>query len=69
MQSTKSTIQENWPGPITTEPPRGPIYHFALMQSEINIDFHLERFLQRGVSLVEELEARGYDWIKEEDGR
>ena len=46
MQSTKSTIQENWPGPITTEPPRGPIYHFALMQSEINIDFHLERFFR-----------------------
>ncbi len=46
MRSTKSTIQESWPGPITTEPPRGPIYHFALTQSEINIDFHLERFFR-----------------------
>lgn len=46
MPSTKSTIQENWPGPTTTEPPRGATYHFALTQSEINIDFHLERFFR-----------------------
>jgi diguanylate cyclase (GGDEF)-like protein len=46
LRSTKSTIHENWPGPITTEPPRGPTYHFALIQSEINIDFHLERFFR-----------------------
>ena len=46
MRSTKSIIQENWPGPITTEPPRGPVCHFALSQSGINIDFHLERFFR-----------------------
>ncbi len=46
MLNTKSTIQESWPGPTTTEPPRGSSYHFALRQTGINIDFHLERFFQ-----------------------
>lgn len=46
MRSTKSTIRESWPGPTTTEPPRGPVYHFALAQTEINIDFHLKKFFQ-----------------------
>lgn len=44
MQNTKSTILENWPGPKTVDRPRKPIYHFALKQVGVNLDFHLERF-------------------------
>lgn len=46
MPSTKSTILENWPGPKTAEPPRTPIFHFALKQAGINVDFHLEQFFR-----------------------
>ena len=44
MQNTENTILENWQGPQTTERPHKPVYHFALRQTGISIDFHLERF-------------------------
>ncbi|MCK4573368.1 MAG: diguanylate cyclase [candidate division Zixibacteria bacterium] len=52
MQSTKSTILENWPGPKTTELPRKPVYHFAIRQHGVDLDFRLEQFFQdRHISL------------------
>jgi len=44
LQNTKSTILENWPGPKTIDRPRKPIFHFAIKQVGVNLDFHLERF-------------------------
>ncbi len=50
MPNTRNTILENWPGPKTSEAPHGPIYHFAIKQSAVNLDFHMERFF-RGVQV------------------
>jgi len=47
LRSIEDTILENWPGPITTEPARKPIYHFALMQHGVDLDFHLEQLFRR----------------------
>ena len=44
LLSTKSTILENWPGPKTVEPPRKPVYHFAMKQEGVNLDFYFEKF-------------------------
>jgi GGDEF domain-containing protein len=44
LQSTKSTILENWPGPINLVEPAKPVYHFAVKQAGVNLDFHLKQF-------------------------
>ena len=44
MRNIESTILENWPGPKTIEQPVKPIYHFALKQSGVSLDFHLQRY-------------------------
>lgn len=46
MPNTENTILENWPGPKTSEAPHGPVYHFAVKQSSVNLDFHIERFFR-----------------------
>lgn len=46
MQNTKSTILENWPGPKTEDQPRKPVYHFALKQNSLSLDFHLEHIFK-----------------------
>ncbi|MBU8932436.1 MAG: diguanylate cyclase [candidate division Zixibacteria bacterium] len=51
LLSTENTILENWPGPKTTDPPETTCYHFALKQSGVSIDFHLEQFY-RGEKVV-----------------
>lgn len=48
MQNTENIILENWPGPKTVDPPRKAMYHFAVSQSEINLEFHLKRFFKKG---------------------
>ena len=47
MQNTKNTILENWQGPKTHDAPRKPTYHFAIMQTGINLDFHLKQFFPK----------------------
>ncbi|MFQ6009263.1 MAG: hypothetical protein ACE5K8_09990, partial [Candidatus Zixiibacteriota bacterium] len=42
--STKSTILESWPVPRSADRPCIPIYHFAIKQEGVNLDFHLEQF-------------------------
>jgi len=44
LPSTKSTILENWPGPINLDEPARPFFHFAVKQSGVSLDFHLEQF-------------------------
>jgi len=44
LPNTRSTILENWQGPKTSDPPRKPIYHFAIRQHGVNLDFHLKQF-------------------------
>ncbi len=44
MRNTRNTIPENLPGVGANEAARQPIYHFALCQSEVNLDFYLEQF-------------------------
>ncbi len=44
MQNTRNTIPENLPGVGANEPPHKPSYHFALCQTEVNLDFYLEQF-------------------------
>ena len=46
MQSTKSTILENWQGPVSLAEPARPTYHFAVKQSGVNLDFHLSQFFR-----------------------
>lgn len=47
MQNTESTILENWQGPQITERPHKPVYHFALHQTGISLDFHLNRYFTK----------------------
>lgn len=47
MPSIKSTILENWQGPKTAAPPHKSVYHFAIKQSGISIDFHLDKFFKK----------------------
>jgi len=46
LPNTESTILENWPGPKTIDALRKPVYHFALRQEGMNLDFHLEQFFK-----------------------
>ncbi len=46
MPSTEDTILENWQGPQTTELSLGQYRHFAMMRSEVDLDFHIRRFYQ-----------------------
>jgi diguanylate cyclase (GGDEF)-like protein len=47
LPSTKSTILENWPGPINLAEPVRAAYHFAVKQVGVSLDFHLEQFYRR----------------------
>lgn len=47
MLNTKNIILENWPGPVTSDLPRTPVYHFAIKQTGVNLDFHLEQFFHK----------------------
>ena len=44
MQNTKSTTLGNLPGAVANETPEKPSYHFALCQTEVNLDFYLNQF-------------------------
>lgn len=44
MQNTENTILENWPGPVERDLPTKSVYHFALKQDQVNLDFYLEKF-------------------------
>lgn len=44
MQNTKNIIPGNWPGIAANETAQKPSYHFALCQTEVNLDFYLEQF-------------------------
>ncbi len=44
MQNTESTILESWLGKKISSPPKKTTYHFALKQTGVNLDFHLEQF-------------------------
>jgi len=46
LPNIESTILENWPGPQTTESPRSPVYHFAVKQEGVNLDFHIAQFFK-----------------------
>jgi len=46
LQSTKSTILENWQGPVSLAEPARPSYHFAVKQSGVSLDFHLSQFFR-----------------------
>lgn len=46
MPSIRSTILENWPGPKNVDLPRKPVYHFAIKQSGLNLDFHVSQFFK-----------------------
>ena len=50
MQSTESTILENWLGPKDTELPGKTTYRFAIKQVGVNLDFHITQFF-RGVNV------------------
>ncbi|MFQ5498318.1 MAG: diguanylate cyclase [Candidatus Zixiibacteriota bacterium] len=43
MPNTRSIILENWPGPKTTEPIRKPVYHLAVKQHRVSLDFHIKQ--------------------------
>lgn len=47
MLNTKNITLENWPGPKTIAPKHKSIYHFAIKQSNISIDFHLGKFFNK----------------------
>lgn len=47
LQNTKNIILENWQGPITHDAPRTPVYHFAIMQKGISLEFHLKQFFKK----------------------
>lgn len=44
MRNIESTILENWPAPRITDRSKKPRYYFAVKQSRVNLDFHLEQF-------------------------
>ncbi|MDF1544616.1 MAG: diguanylate cyclase, partial [bacterium] len=44
MPNTENTILENWLGPIESGLPNKTIYHFAVRQDGINLDFYLQRY-------------------------
>ncbi|MDD5425732.1 MAG: GGDEF domain-containing protein [candidate division Zixibacteria bacterium] len=44
MPNTKNTILENWANITRNEIAVKPVYHFALKQTGVNLDFHLKRF-------------------------
>jgi diguanylate cyclase (GGDEF)-like protein len=46
LQSTKNITPESLPGAAASEKPKKHIYHFALHQSEVNLDFYLEQFFR-----------------------
>ncbi len=46
MRNTENTILESWPVAVPNEGPHKPNYHFALRQSEVNLDFHLEQYFK-----------------------
>ena len=46
MSSIENITLESWQGPKTVAPPHKQVYHFAVKQSGINIDFHLELFFK-----------------------
>ena len=47
MQNTKNTIPGNLPGVGASEPLARPVYHFALCQTEVNLDFHLKQYFDQ----------------------
>ncbi|MEE8403761.1 MAG: diguanylate cyclase [candidate division Zixibacteria bacterium] len=46
MRNTENTILESWPVAVPNEGTYKPTYHFALRQSEVNLDFHLEQYFK-----------------------
>lgn len=46
MRNTENTILESWPVAVPNEGPHKPNYHFALRQSEVSLDFHLEQYFK-----------------------
>ena len=46
LRNIENTTLENWPDSSATEPPSKPSYHFAIKQSDVNLEFHLERFFR-----------------------
>lgn len=44
MRSTESIILENWPEVKQHERKPRPVYHFALKQLGVNLDFHLRQY-------------------------
>lgn len=44
MQNIESITLESWPGSSEQRDEKAPICHFALRQSGVNLDFHLEQF-------------------------
>jgi diguanylate cyclase (GGDEF)-like protein len=46
LPSTESITLENWPGLTAPEIQRKPIYHFAIRQRGVNLDFHLRQFFR-----------------------
>jgi GGDEF domain-containing protein len=46
LRNTDVTILENWQGPLNPDPPNNPVYHFAVKQVGVNLDFHLEKFFR-----------------------
>lgn len=52
MPSTENTILANWQGPKDTVFDYSPVYHFALMQTGVNLDFHLSKYFRREESAL-----------------
>ena len=44
MPNTRDIILEKWPGETIPQTPAKPIYHFAVRQTGVNLDFYLEQF-------------------------
>lgn len=44
LPNTKDTILASWQGPVNTDEPIKPGFHFAVKQNGVNLDFHLEQF-------------------------
>jgi diguanylate cyclase (GGDEF)-like protein len=47
LPSIKNSILENWQGPKTVAQPLKSVYHFAIKQTGISIDFHLDPFFKK----------------------
>ncbi|PWB75886.1 hypothetical protein C3F09_01880 [candidate division GN15 bacterium] len=47
LPNTGSIILENWPATKDHLDPAKPVYHFAVMQAGVNLDFHLRQFYRK----------------------